>query len=93
MIEVMHIPSPLCHVCDGSRHGAFNCVPGVLFALEVGMGGLPGLLQLLELVWWPGLDELMHGPDMVDDDLVSWVSIPVAVDVVDDVKDASIVVP
>ena len=28
----------------------------------------------------------MHGPDMVDDDLVSWISIPIAVDVVDDVK-------
>ena len=49
MIEVMHIPSPLGHVRDGSRHGSLNNIR-VLLALEVGMGGLPGLLQLLELV-------------------------------------------
>ena len=56
------------------------------------MCGLPSLLELWKLVSWPCLDELVHGSDMVDDYLVAWVSIPFAVDVVDDVKDSSIVV-
>ena len=44
MKEIMHIPSPLGHVRDGSRHGTLDCVPGALLASEVGMSGLPGLL-------------------------------------------------
>ena len=90
--KIMHIPSPLGHVGDGGCHGSLDCVPGVLLASEVVMCGLPSLLELWKLVSWPCLDELVHGSDMVDDYLVAWVSIPFAVDVVDDVKDSSIVV-
>lgn len=49
------------------------------------MGGLPCLLQLLELFSWPGVDELVHGPGVVDNDLVCRVHVLGAVYIVGDI--------
>ena len=47
---------------------------------------------LWKLFFWPGLDELVHGADVVDDDLVRGVHVFAFVDVVGDIKVATSVV-
>ena len=37
--------------------------------------------QMLPLVFRPGLDELVHGADVMNDDLVCWVHVLVAVNI------------
>lgn len=53
---------------------------------------MAGLLKLCPLLSWPGMDELVHSPDAVDNDLISRVKVLGAGDVISDIKNAPCVV-
>ena len=74
----LDLPMPFLEVDDGCCHGTFHCVPWMRFGLELLLGLAPRFLQVWELVRWPGLDKAVESPDVVDDDLICWVKITVA---------------
>ena len=84
----MNIPLPFEQVCNGCRHGATNYIPGVLSLLELVMHLSPSLLEMLELVGRPGVVEVVQSFDVVQNDLVTWVDVFVAVQVTGAIKQA-----
>ena len=77
---------------NGGSKRPTHSVPGVLFLLELLVGLAPCLLQGLDLVWWPGLDEVVDGFDVLDQDLVTGIDVALGMDVVGDIEEPSCVV-
>ena len=63
-------------------HGSPDCVPWVLFGLELVVGGCPGLFQGSQLLGGPGMDEAVDGSDVVDNDLVSGINVLFVMEIV-----------
>ena len=85
------LPSPFLQVGDGGSHGSADSVPGMVLCLKLVVGGCPCLFKGWELVRWPGLQELMDGLDVVNDDLVSRVYVALGVEIIGAVKEPAFV--
>ena len=77
---------PFFEVGKGGCHGSFHLVPGVLLFVDLVADGNPGLFDVLDVVVWPMVDQGVESPDVMDDDLVTWVSILFGVLVIDDIS-------
>lgn len=76
------MPSPFLEVHEGSGQRTSNTVPGVLLGLELLVSGVPSLFKSRKLLWGPCLDKVMDGFDVVNEDLITWLDVALAVDVV-----------
>lgn len=56
------------------------------FGPQLLIGGCPGLFKVLDLVGWPGLDQLAQGTDVMYHNLVCGVNVFVAVQIIGAVK-------
>ena len=70
-------------VDNGGSQGSTNSVAGVLFLLELLVCLVPCLLQRWQLVRGPGIDEVVDGFDVLDQDLVTGVNVSFGMEVVD----------
>ena len=57
--------------------------------VAVGLKLCPGLLKVLELIPRPVVVEGVHGPDVVQDDLIGWVNVVGAVQVVGAIQEST----
>ena len=86
LINGVSRPAPFFEVGKGGCHGSFHLVPGVLLFVDLVADGNPGLFDVLDVVVWPMVDQGVESPDVMDDDLVTWVSILFGVLVIDDIS-------
>ena len=91
-MEVVRLPFPFHHVGDGRCHVSPYSIPLVLLVVELVMNGLPGLFNMRLLFLRPGVKELVHGFDVMDEDLICWIHVSVSMEVVCAVKESSSVV-
>ena len=75
-----------------AARGPRTAVPGILFLLELLVCLSPCLLQGLELLGWPCLDQVVDGLDMVYQDLVTGVDVALGMNVIGDIQQSSRVV-
>ena len=78
-MEVLDLPVPFIHVVYSRSHGSLNHIPLVLLLAELLRDFSPGLLEMCHLIWWPAVVKGVNGLDVVQDDLVFWVNVFVAV--------------
>ena len=55
MLKLSGLPFPFQEVGDGSRQGTLHGVPGMVFGTLVLVDVGPGLLEVRDLVSWPGM--------------------------------------
>ena len=61
--------------------------------LELLLGLAPRLLQVLGLIRWPGLDQGVQCLDAVDDDLICWIKLAGAAQIIGAIQEAILVAP
>ena len=86
LVQIWCLPLPLKEVGNGGCNWALDGVPGMGFVAQVLVDARPGLLQVLNLIGGPSLVQRVNGLDVMDDDLVSWVEVLVAVEVKGGIK-------
>ena len=74
LVDGIRRPTPFLEVCQGGSHWSLDVVPGVLLLVDLVTDAQPCLFDVLDVVWGPVVDQGVQSPDVVDDDLVSWVS-------------------
>ena len=89
MEQFLRLPTPFKEVDYGRGKRPTDTVPGVLFLLELLVGLAPCLLQGLDLVLWPGLDEVVDGFDVLDEDLITGINVAFGMDVIRHIKEPS----
>ena len=81
LVQIGRLPLPLEEVGNGGCDWALDGVPRMGFGAQLLVDARPGLLQVLNLIGWPSLVQRVDGSDVMDDDLVGWVEVLVAVEV------------
>ena len=88
-MDVLDLPFPFQDVGDCGSHRTPDHIPWTLLGLELIVELSPSLLQMGELFWWPVVIQGVHGFDVVQDDLVSWIHVLLAVEVIRGVQQTS----
>ena len=89
MKQFLRLPSPFEEVDNGCSQRPTDTVPRVLLLLEAVVCLAPCLFQGLDLVGWLGLDEMVNGFDVLDEDLITWVDVAFGVYVISDIQKSS----
>ena len=85
LVDGVRRPTPFLEVCQGGSHWSLDVVPGALLRVELVADVQPRLFDVLDVVWGPVVDQSVESSDVVDDDLIPWVSELFVVLVIDDV--------
>ena len=92
MHEFGGLPAPFLEVDNGGCQWSTDTVPRVLLGLKLLKCLLPRLFKGWELIFWPCLDEVVNGLDVMNEDLVTGINVSFAVDIIGDIKQTSRVV-
>ena len=85
-MDVLDLPSPFQHICNGCCHGTSHHISWMVPLTELVVDLGPCLLELLELVRRPVVKESIYGFDVVQNDLITRVDVLVAVQIIGAVK-------
>ena len=92
-LSSMRLVPDLVQVGNGGSHRALDHIPCILSLLEACVKLCPCLLKVLELIPWPIVVEGVHCLDVVQNDLVGWVNVFVAVQIIGTIQEATCVMP
>ena len=89
MKQFLRLPAPFEEVDNVCSQRPTDTVPRVLLLLEAVVCLAPCLFQGLDLVGWLGLDEMVNGFDVLDEDLITGVDVAFGVHVISGIKKSS----